>query len=102
MSDRNILNGRWVKIENEREFNNVLCYGKTNPTEAEKLGWARVQRGKYDGPEKYYVLQYQQRCPRNCCWDDVVEILTREDVVQEIKESMSDLAIVLKQARTAA
>lgn len=100
MSSRNILDGGWINIKNEGEFNNLLRYSKTNPTQAEKLGHNRVQLGKYDGPDKYYVLHYSRPCPRGCCYDNVIEILTKEETAQEVSEAMRDLSYILKQART--
>lgn len=93
---RDILQGRWWNIQSQNEFDLVLKYGQLTKF------WeytVRVHRGDYIGPGKYLLLRYSQRCPRNCCYDSVYELLSSRDVVEECKDKMGDLANLLKKAR---
>lgn len=93
-----LTDGRWFDIKNEQEFNNVKRCGNLiyNPD------WqSRVQMGTYAGPGRYLLLSYQERCPRNCCYDSVYELLSAQQVVIESKEQMRELAETLKKARGA-
>jgi hypothetical protein len=82
---RSILEGKWVYVGSEKNFN-VLQDG-------------RVNKGNYNGPGKYLLLEYQEKCPRGCCYDDVVELMSTSDVIYEVKEEMKDLANLLRTAR---
>lgn len=91
-----LTDGTWHEVKNEQEFNNVKRCGRLtyNPD------WqARVQIGTYAGPGKYLLLSYQERCPRNCCYDSVYEVLSAQQVVTEAKEQMREFAELLKRAK---
>lgn len=96
MREQNLNSGCWFKISTEKEHNLLTEYGNLDS----RYGSARVRKGKFIGPGKYLVLQYQQRCPRNCCYDDVVEVLTAKEVIDEVKSEIIDLANLLREART--
>lgn len=88
MSTRNIKSGKWVNIDDLVAFS--------------KFHNGRFNYGNYRGPDRYYILEYQQQCPRGCCYDDVVEILSSYEVIQEVKEEMLELAEILRNAKHAA
>lgn len=94
---RDIKNGRWVTIENEDQFKTLKKYGRLDVGGMDRA--ARVQMGNYEGPGDYYLLSYSQPCPRGCCYDDVYEVLTADEVVKEIVNEIRDLAADLRQAR---
>lgn len=94
---RDIRRGKWFDIINEEQFKNLKQCGRL---EYNSFWTARVQIGTYNGPGRYMVLSYQQRCPRNCCYDSVHEVMSVADVVDIIKEEMKELAELLKLART--
>jgi hypothetical protein len=48
---RSILEGKWVYVGSEKNFN-VLQDG-------------RVNKGNYNGPGKYLLLEYQEKCSLN-------------------------------------
>lgn len=85
MARRDILDGTWKKFQYKKEH------------DAEMGG--RVNQSEWKGPGSYYKLTYQQRCPRNCCYDDVCEMLTADEVKNEVIEKMKDCAILLREAR---
>jgi hypothetical protein len=99
-----LTDGRWFDVANEQQHNNLKRCGKLAH---DSMLSARVQRGKYTGPGRYLLLRYQQRCPRklsrhslpNCCYDGVFEVLSSQEVVDELKEQMRELAELLKKAR---
>lgn len=92
---RSLKDGRWLNVTSPEEHESLKGYGVLKPKE---YGFARVQIGNYNGPGKYMLLQYQQRCPRNCCYDDVNEVLTPEQVVSEAKKEIRELTELLREA----
>lgn len=91
-----LTDGRWFDVANEKEHANLAACGKLT---YDSGNFARVQMGKYAGPGRYLLLSYQQRCPRNCCYDSVHEVLSAQEVVEETKEQMRELADLLKRAK---
>lgn len=83
---RELTSGTWSTVKNKAEHDK-LTKG------------ARVCRGEYVGPGKYLVLDYQERCPRNCCYDYVLEAIPATEVVDRIKEKILELADILKEAK---
>lgn len=81
----NIFEGRWIQINSLKEFDSYQN--------------GRCNKGEYSKPGKYMIFEYNQRCPRGCCYDDVVELVHSDDIVYEIKEKMTDLANLLKEAK---
>jgi hypothetical protein len=78
---RNVLNGRIVEISSKSEADKI--------TEG-----CRVRHNKFTQPGRYMILSYLQRCPRDCCYEDVCEIISIKDVVEEIVYDIpSELAI---------
>lgn len=71
--NRDILEGRWIELKTEAEFNE--CFDR-----------ALVRKGEFNGPGTYKILAYDQRCPRNCCYDDVIEVVSAKQVVDELEE----------------
>lgn len=94
--DRDILSGQWFDIKSQDDFDTIRKYGGISP---HSYLPARCQIGDYIGPGKYLLLRYSQRCPRNCCYDSVYELLSSKDVVEECKDKIGDLANLLKKAR---
>jgi len=70
---KDLTSGTWFDIKTERDFDQILRYGRLDNT----FYRARVQRGGWEGPGQYNLLQYTQRCPRNCCDDTVNELLSK-------------------------
>lgn len=93
--NRSIKSGHWFNISSQEEHTNLKNYGSLMPKE---YGSARVQIGKYNGPGKYMLLQYSQRYPRNCCYDDVNELLTPQEVTEEAKKEIIGFTEILKDA----
>lgn len=83
--NRSIKSGHWFNVTSLEEHTSLKGYGSLTPKE---YGFARVQIGNYSGPGRYMLLQYSQRCPRNCCYDDVNELLTPEEVTEEAKKEI--------------
>lgn len=82
---RNLLSGHWVNLYSEQQF-------KDKQT-------GRCNKGYFQGVGKYYILEYSQPCPRGCCYDDVVEVLSASEVEDEVKDKMKDMANLLKESR---
>lgn len=91
MSSRNLQRHKWFEITSEEQFKQLLQDG------GNKGSFARVQTGKYQGPGRYMLLQYSQRCPRGCCYDSVNELLSTEEAQSEVKEQIEDLKGILGQ-----
>lgn len=89
MSSRNLEDGKWVQVRTECEYNVLRKHGNLDERFTEFA--AVVQVGEFQGPGHYYVLEYSQRCPRNCCFDDVVEVLSAEEVCRELQEDLMPL-----------
>ncbi len=85
MTRQDIADGCWVDIGSELDF--------------KKHKNGRCNYGEYNGPGKYRLLQYQQRCPRGCCYDDVVELVSATDIIKEIREKIIELSYIMKEAR---
>lgn len=96
---RDITEGEWIVIRSEYEHGKILSYGKLDAKNTDNF--ARVQIGKFTGPGYYLILSYQERCPRNCCYDSVREIIDSKGVALEVKEKITELAGILKNARKA-
>lgn len=95
MSTRDIGNGKWVKVETENEHSMCRKHGRVDGT---PFGSARCQSGEWAGPGWYYILSYSQRCPRGCCYDDCIEVLSADEAVEAFREEIGDLAHELEQA----
>lgn len=81
----NIFEGKWIHIKNELDFSSKQT--------------GRCNKGEYSKPGKYMIFEYKQKCPRGCCYDDVTELVHSDDIIYEIKEKMTDLANLLKEAK---
>lgn len=92
--NRSIRHGLWFDIHSQEEFDQVRAYGDLK----NKHFQARVQKGRYVGPGQYMLLQYDQPCPRGCCYDDVNELLSSEEVAAEVKEQIDELQALLERA----
>lgn len=82
---RNILNNDIIYINNFEQFKEIQ-----NTT---------IKIGQFIEPDYYIVLRYSQRCPRGCCYDDVCEILTKEEYISELKENIGKYCNELKKVR---
>lgn len=76
----------WKYLKNESEWK-------------EAFGEVRVHNGYWDGEGNYAISSYSQKCPRGCCYDDVLEIRPAYSRELEIKEAMQKLAQELKEAK---
>lgn len=76
----------WIQIKSEGDFNLAQ-------------DGVRVKKGCYQGLGWYLELCYSQLCPRGCCYDQVIELITANEQVEYIKDKMRDLAWDLKTAR---
>lgn len=94
---KNLRFGKWFEVKTLKEHENLKKCGSLQYNEH---GFARVQRGDYVGPGRYMLLQYDQRCPRNCCYDNVHEVIPAKHVASIIASEIRELAEILKQART--
>ena len=92
---RDITDGKWFDINSEADFKQIQSYGTLTKKD---WGSARVCKGDYAGPGKYLLLQYTQRCPHNCCYDDVNELLSAAEVAKEIEEGRQEFALLLDAA----
>lgn len=79
-------------------------FWKEFKSEADLDKWAygaRIKRiSSWKGPGWYNCSQYTQRCSRGCCDDNVVQIDTPQERIDDIKELMRELAEELKFARS--
>lgn len=96
MSSKDIKNGKWFDVQNAEQHQNLKRCGSL---EYREFFVSRVQMGTYTGPGRYLVLSYQQRCPRNCCYDSVHEVIAACDVIQTAQEEIRELVDVIKTAR---
>ena len=85
---RDLTSGQWFELLTEQQFNIIRTYGRYDTT----FYHARVQIGKWQGPGKYKLFRYTQRCPRNCCDDNVNELLTKKEVIELENEQITELA----------
>lgn len=94
---KRLQRGRWFDVATKEQHECLKRYGTlTVPS----MPWgARVQIGTWTGPGRYMLLSYTQRCPRNCCDDDVYEVLSADEVVEVVRGEMRELAGILKQAK---
>ena len=82
---RNLLDGEYIEIKSQEYFN--------------KIQNGRANYGKFDGPGWYLKLNYREKCPKGCCYDDVVELLSSDDVIIEVQDKMKEYADLLKQSK---
>lgn len=54
---------------------------------------------QYTKPGMYYVETWAQRCPRNCCDDGCVNVVSPANRVIQIKEKMKELVEDIKYAK---
>lgn len=81
-------NGKWQKFNTKSEINL-----------AAKQSQCRVRIVNWTSPGWYFITNYSQKCPRGCCYDDVIEFTHSTDRIYEIKEEMRNLADLLRSAR---
>lgn len=93
-----LTDGRWFDVKTELEHRNMVMYGIPN-NDIMKRYMSRVQIGTYVGPGRYLLLSYQRKCPRGCCYDDVHEVICAEEVVEDTREKIRELANLLKKAK---
>jgi len=80
------IKGHWVQVDNAKDFDDFLKYG--SKSDKEEYPESMFQNGSYQGPGKYWLLMYSQKCPRGCCYDDVYELISEQDFKEEIKEEL--------------
>jgi hypothetical protein len=79
-----------LKCETEQELKDA----------ASKPYFCRVQKINWDGPGWYYIFRYSQRCPRNCCDDDVFEAISAKKRAEDLADEIRKLASQLRDVRT--
>lgn len=82
--NRDLLKGSWRFFKDEQEFSKER---------------RRATRGEFKGAGWYLCVEYLERCPRNCCYDECLDKLHSEDVVEEVRKTMREWASLLKTAR---
>jgi len=82
-NDNHLLDGTWINIQSAEEF--------------KSQGRSRVSKGAYSGPGDYFKLNYAQPCPRGCCYDNVTELLSKEEATKRINETIEELQYLLPQ-----
>jgi len=95
---RDILDGCWYDVKTFGQHEAIKEYGNRWDYTGYKT-MSRVQIGNWQGEGRYLLLTYQQRCPRNCCYDNVHELISTKEVREEIKDQMKQLASVLKEIK---
>lgn len=98
MSQR-LQDGTWFTLLTAEQHAHTKRFGR--PDAKDWLSSARVQIGTWVGPGRYLVLQYTQRCPRNCCNDSVCELIPAAEVLERVRQEMIELANVRLAARGA-
>jgi hypothetical protein len=89
--------GRWFDVATKEQHDCLKRYGALAPP---RQPWgARVQIGEWAGPGRYLLLQYHQRCPRNCCDDDVNNVYSAAEVAEAVRDDIRELAGILREAR---
>lgn len=78
MQKRLIRNGEWIEAADEKEFR-----AAQDGFDGSLATWA--------GPGRYLRLTYQERCPRGCCCESVVELIHVDQVEQEARWEIEDL-----------
>ena len=81
--------GKWVYFNSKEEIDLMasksMCRIKiVNWT---SIGW-------------YFITNYQQKCPRGCCYDSVIEFTHKSDRMNAIRKEMRNLAGLLRSAPT--
>jgi hypothetical protein len=95
-----LQDGRWFTVATKEQHDCLKRYGQLTVPPVLPMS-ARVQIGDWVGPGRYLLLRYSQRCPRNCCDDDVNNVCTVAEVLEAVREQMVELARVRRQARGA-
>jgi hypothetical protein len=95
---RNICDGLWYRLATEVQFDHLKTYGTMSPTGNQQRS-ADVQHGRWQGPGWYRMLAYGQHSHRYG-HELVHEVLTAEEVANEVCSDIRDMAEVLKQARS--
>jgi ribulose 1,5-bisphosphate carboxylase large subunit-like protein len=57
---------------------------------------ARVRETKWHGPGWYLFSTWQQRCPRNCCYDDCIGTTLAADLIEERQHEIIEKARALR------
>jgi hypothetical protein len=84
-----ITNGHWVHFASLEEAR----------VASEKPHHYRVRKIHWEGPGWYYITKYEQRCPRNCCYDDVIKMVSAKARSDEVADEIRELAGQLREAR---
>jgi hypothetical protein len=77
------IDGTWSYLNSEKDVKERCRVNKIN--------WA--------GPGWYYTATYSQRCPRGCCYDDVLDIEPASERVAELEEAIRELNDELETAK---
>lgn len=60
---------------------------------------ADVVRGTWSGVGWYYLTWGSQRCPRNCCYDTVLEYESAADHAEAVRQHIQEMAAHLRESR---
>lgn len=75
------------KFETEKKLD-AYCYGY------------RVQKQEWTGPGWYFIFKYTQRCPRDCCYDDVIWAIDAAEYRKLLVEQGKEIAGRLSEIRS--
>ena len=74
-----ILDYYIYEIKSQHEANTIL--------EDEK-GGSDFCHNHYSEPGHYFIHRYQERCPRNCCWDQYCNLEPLDKLVKILKKTI--------------
>jgi len=74
--NKNILNGYWIKVNNEEEYNKLFENDES----------CNRKNCMFNGPGLYYSLVYMKRCERGCCSVFRIEVLNEFDAIKKLRE----------------
>ena len=82
--------GKWMAFSDQEGIRKHLA----------GLAWSyRIKHIHWKVPGWYWVETYTQRCPRNCCDDNVIEFTYASVRATDIAHEIKELAESLKEAR---
>lgn len=94
---KKLNDGQWFTVKTEDDFNFLHKYGTLK--RGKYLDGYRCKCGEWKGPGKYLSINYDEPCPRDCCVDNVHELIFQDEVAELIKEEIRDLCLMLKEAK---
>lgn len=81
-------NGKWCRFDTKEALE-----------QASRQSQCRVKIANWVAPGWYFITNYSQKCPRGCCYDNVIEFTFVTDRIDAIKKEIRNLADFLRSAR---